>query len=216
MDSGRSDGSDAIRLERSPRVSKTPTRSSSASSHSVSADVGGAAERLRTKFGLGDSERLLDSFLCAYDPKPAMHIRGRVHVFSSHLCFAGRLGAHTSELVLPFSEVVSLQQEVRHRFFLGRLARVITVITVDREYSFSTFLSPERALRAMLDVWEPMQTSVAREGIDEEDDAGAGVDPVPAGCIWSETAEIGGTSFGKSGGRKSSSIRPRRTRASSL
>ena len=150
---------------------------------SVEVHAGGAAERLRTKFGLGDSERLLDSFLCAYDPKPAMHIRGRVHVFSSHLCFAGRLGAHTSELVLPLSEVVSLQQEVRHRFFLGRLARVITVITVDREYSFSTFLSPERALRAMLDVWEPMQTSIAREGIDEEDDAGADDDDDAVGRI---------------------------------
>ena len=39
------------------------------------------------------------------------------------------------------------------------------------------------------------------------------IEVVPAGCIWSDTAEIGGTSFGKSGGRKSSSIRPRRTSA---
>ena len=168
-------GATGARAPRRPHVHASASGLARTAS-SVAVHAGGAAERLRTKCAASATRN--DSST----PSCARMTRSR-RCTSEGGCTSSRrtsaspaaLSARTPRSSYCRSPRSCLPQQVRHRFFLGRLARVINVITVDREYSFSTFLSPERALRAMLDVWEPMQilrrSSAQFFGIDEEDDA---------------------------------------------
>ncbi|KAG2174239.1 hypothetical protein INT43_004260, partial [Umbelopsis isabellina] len=76
-------------------------------------------------------------------------VQGRIYISEHHICFNANIFGWVTNLVLAFSEVVSIEKKMTAMF----IPNGILICTLHAKHSFASFLSRDMAYDQMFDVW---------------------------------------------------------------
>ncbi|KAJ2956728.1 hypothetical protein NQZ79_g7466 [Umbelopsis isabellina] len=76
-------------------------------------------------------------------------VQGRIYISEHHICFNANIFGWVTNLVLAFSEVVSIEKKMTAMF----IPNGIQICTLHAKHSFASFLSRDMAYDQMFDVW---------------------------------------------------------------
>ena len=97
------------------------------------------------KFQLPEDAKLIQDFRCFYHMPNLGVVRGRVYLFTTHLCFAGRFVKKETTWALSLADVVQVEREATCRILFA----AIHVRGVGGLYTLSNFWQPDKAIAAI-------------------------------------------------------------------
>lgn len=125
---------------------------------------------------VGEDDYLIEDYGCALVRE--ILIQGRIYVSENHLCFNSNIFGWVTNVVLPFSEVVSIEK----RMTAFVIPNAIQVATLHTKHTFSSFLSRDATFDLIVNIWKLSHPSLpTNQGLDyldlsEEEDATTAAD----------------------------------------
>lgn len=97
---------------------------------------------------LNELDRLLDDFSCALSRE--ILLQGKIYVSENHICFNSNLLGWVTTLIIPLSEVKSIERKST----AGLFPNGIMIVTKDSKHNFASFLSRDATFEFINAVWK--------------------------------------------------------------
>lgn len=97
---------------------------------------------------LNELDRLLDDFSCALSRE--ILLQGKIYVSENHICFNSNLLGWVTTLIIPLSEVKSIERKST----AGLFPNGIMIVTKDSKHNFASFLSRDATFEFVNAVWK--------------------------------------------------------------
>ncbi|KAI9288884.1 hypothetical protein BC943DRAFT_315496 [Umbelopsis sp. AD052] len=94
-----------------------------------------------------EDDMLIEDYGCALQKE--ILVQGRIYISEHHICFNANIFGWVTNLVLAFSEIVSVEKKMTAMI----IPNGIQICTLHAKHSFASFLSRDMAYDQMMDVW---------------------------------------------------------------
>ncbi|KAJ1018804.1 hypothetical protein NDA16_004609 [Ustilago loliicola] len=132
-----------------------------------------------------EDDYLIEDYGCALVRE--ILIQGRLYISENHLCFKANIFGWVTNVVLPFSEVISIEK----RMTAFVIPNAIQIATLQSKHNFTSFLSRDATYDLIVNIWKlshpgvPIAAADQAELSDEyseiEDDADSSAPPAGGG-----------------------------------
>ncbi|CAG8558767.1 5772_t:CDS:2 [Acaulospora morrowiae] len=102
-------------------------------------------------------EFLLNDYGCALQKE--ILAQGRIYVSLYHICFHANIFGWTTNLIMPFSEIVNIEKKMTA--FV--IPNAILITTAKSKYFFASFLSRDTAYEMFVKLWQSANPEAARK-----------------------------------------------------
>ncbi|PWN23446.1 hypothetical protein BCV69DRAFT_281065 [Microstroma glucosiphilum] len=133
---------------------------------------------------VSDEDYLIEDYGCALVRE--VFIQGRLYVSEHHICFNANIFGWVTNIVIPFSEIVSVEKRMTALI----IPNAIQIATLHHKHTFSSFLGRDTTYDLVANIWKlshpdvPSSAAATHEmdadSSDESDD-GASVTPASSG-----------------------------------
>ena len=108
-----------------------------------------------------EDDFLIENYTCALSRD--LLIQGRLYLSESHLCFHSSIFGWVTSIVIPFSEVISIEK--RNTAYL--IPNAISVRTLESRYLFSSLVSRDMVYSMLVNIWRMTAPSAAAQQMAE-------------------------------------------------
>ncbi|KAG0149405.1 hypothetical protein CROQUDRAFT_713994 [Cronartium quercuum f. sp. fusiforme G11] len=130
-----------------------------------------ASRKRNTEFhaifkGIPEDDYLIEDYGCALQRD--ILVQGRLYVSEQHLCFNANIFGWVTSLVLPFSEVATIEKRMTALI----IPNAIQVMTMHSRHTFASFISRDATYDLIHNIWKishpSVPTTITQEGIEPE------------------------------------------------
>ena len=97
---------------------------------------------------LAVTETLVEDYNCALQKE--ILVQGRIYISDKHLSFYSNLFGWTTNLMIPFTEILAIEKKVTAYV----IPNAIQIVTSARKYFFTSFLFRDTVFQSMIDTWK--------------------------------------------------------------
>ncbi|SJX63620.1 related to YSP2-protein involved in programmed cell death [Sporisorium reilianum f. sp. reilianum] len=157
-----------------------------------------------------EDDYLIEDYGCALVRE--ILIQGRLYISENHLCFKANIFGWVTNLVLPFSEIISIEK----RMTAFVIPNAIQIATLQSKHNFTSFLSRDATYDLVVNIWKLSHPGVPIAAADQADLSDEyseieedGDSLVTAGAAGGDQKGGDGEQQGKAGGESKPSKRAR-------
>ncbi|TKY85320.1 hypothetical protein EX895_005482 [Sporisorium graminicola] len=110
-----------------------------------------------------EDDYLIEDYGCALVRE--ILIQGRLYVSENHLCFKANIFGWVTNVVLPFSEIISIEK----RMTAFVIPNAIQIATLQTKHNFTSFLSRDATYDLVVNIWKLSHPGVPIAAADQAD-----------------------------------------------
>ncbi|CDS00964.1 hypothetical protein [Sporisorium scitamineum] len=110
-----------------------------------------------------EDDYLIEDYGCALVRE--ILIQGRLYISENHLCFKANIFGWVTNLVLPFSEIISIEK----RMTAFVIPNAIQIATLQSKHNFTSFLSRDATYDLVVSIWKLSHPGVPIAAADQAD-----------------------------------------------
>ncbi|EST04893.1 GRAM domain protein [Kalmanozyma brasiliensis GHG001] len=110
-----------------------------------------------------EDDYLIEDYGCALVRE--ILIQGRIYISENHLCFKANIFGWVTNVVLPFSEIISIEK----RMTAFVIPNAIQIATLQSKHNFTSFLSRDATYDLVVNIWKLSHPGVPIAAADQAD-----------------------------------------------